>query len=320
MADTVPSAAQMKQALGGRPPRQKKKPNVRLGSFPPVANTDQTAGHSPFLHVMGVLQAVGVITGPADDTDQTTGQPSKKGKAPRTTGQPSKKGKAPRTTGQSSKKAPRTTGKSSKKAPRTTKKSSFLNAMAAAAPAAAPAADTPQPTGQLSREDKEAKTKSHISADAPTFQGGKGYSGGNPNSSVNPMRVIEVKTNEDGCAMYLPNERYGGIIQTFLDTVETQGRNIEKDGIVHPYLGFRKATINEKVWKELANKILPNSGDDTKRARQFRSIVCYLGISSHSRSGLFEWTFDPERWNREGYRITRGGDVKGGKPQVDFKP
>jgi hypothetical protein len=262
MADTVPSAAQMKQALA-------------------------------LLHVMGVLQAVGDITGPADDTPQTTGQ------------------------------------------------SSFLHAVAGAAPAAAPAADTdqttvhssflhavgtapvadtPQPTGQSSREDKAAKIKSHISANAPTFQGGKGYSGGNPNSSVNPMRVIEVEKNKDGCAMFWPNKRYSRIIQTIRDTVEAQGRNIENEGIVHPYLGFRKATINEKVWKELANKILPNSGDDTKRARQFRSIVCYLGISSHSMSGLFEWTFDPERWNREGYRITRGGDVKGGKPQVDFKP
>ena len=320
MADTVPSAAQMKQALGGRPPRQKKKPNVLMGVFPPVANTHKTTGQSPFLHVMGVLQAVGVITGPADDTDQTTGQSSKKGKAPRTTGQSSKKGKAPRTT-----------GKSSKKAPRTTKKSSFLNAMAAAAPAVAPAAATTQTRERprndrgprISDADGMAMLNSHMPTDAPELEGDDKFKGGNlKKSKVNINKEISVQLNEHGVALYKLNPRYTRLTERLRKTIQDVGKDVEVTGLNHPYLNFSSMMISEKDRDALAADLFPNSANFTKKKKRFGQFLCSHGIKSHQPSGSSDitWKFYPKCWNRVGFRLTKGGDGKGGKPQVKFEP
>ena len=279
MADTVPSSAQMKQALAGkpprqkkkanvlmgasapvantRPPRQKKKANVMMGVFPQVANTDQTVVHSPFLQVMGVLQAVGVITGPVDDTPQTTGQSSGNVRGPRI-------------------------------------------------------------------PDAVAMTmlNSHMPADAPKFEGCESFKGGNvKKSTVNNKKKIAVPLNEHGVAKYKLNPRYWDLTKRLRKAIQDVGQDVEVSARNHPYLNFSRVMISEENRDALEADLFPNSADLKKRKKRFQQFLCSHGINSYkpSRSSLIILTFIPERWNRVGYRLTVGGDSKGGKPQIKFE-
>ena len=47
-------------------------------------------------------------------------------------------------------------------------------------------------------------------------------------------------------------------------------------------------------------------------------LLCYLGMRSSidKKANVRTLTFDPNGWNRQGYRLIKGGDVKEGKPTV----
>ena len=54
--------------------------------------------------------------------------------------------------------------------------------------------------------------------------------------------------------------------------------------------------------------------------KAFLQLLTYLGMRSNidKKTQVRTLTFDPDGWNRMGYRLVRGGDTKGGKPEIVF--
>jgi hypothetical protein len=54
--------------------------------------------------------------------------------------------------------------------------------------------------------------------------------------------------------------------------------------------------------------------------KAFLQLLTYLGMRSNidKTTQVKTLTFDPDGWNRMGYRLVRGGDTKGGKPQIVY--
>ena len=53
----------------------------------------------------------------------------------------------------------------------------------------------------------------------------------------------------------------------------------------------------------------------------FAQLLSYLGMRSSidKRANVRTLAFDPDGWNRTGYRLIKGGDVKGGKPTIAYR-
>jgi hypothetical protein len=65
----------------------------------------------------------------------------------------------------------------------------------------------------------------------------------------------------------------------------------------------------------IAALLSKNCANPKKRFGQF---LCSIGMRSKTVGKRVTWTFDPEAYNRVGYRITAGGDRQGVKPFVVF--
>ena len=54
--------------------------------------------------------------------------------------------------------------------------------------------------------------------------------------------------------------------------------------------------------------------------KAFLQLLTYLGMRSNidKETQVRTLTFDPDGWNRMGYRLVRGGDTKGGKPEIAY--
>lgn len=204
--------------------------------------------------------------------------------------------------------------------------------------------DSDQTAGHSSRKAKKAKTEapdggdvhqtaeepdkfktidafvSHMPSDAPEFIRLANKGGNFSRVGVSNKWTLEVMIDEDNLAMWTPNPRYSYLLDKTRMMAEEFGSDIVTDGLVHPFLGFASMQINTEVRDLFAVRLMDKTREPLKRFGQF---LCSVGIKSSTvknKDGVdtTSWTFDPERWNRTGYRITPGGDRKGGKPTIVF--
>jgi hypothetical protein len=142
--------------------------------------------------------------------------------------------------------------------------------------------------------------------------------GGAIGSVSTKKKILEVPTIK-GIARYEPNTRYKKLADNLRELVKRCQIKTTQGEYVHPLLLFSGAELTEIQGQSIANELLNNT---KKAVVGFRKLLCTFGIRSKTnmKSKKVTWTFDPERWNRAGYRITKGGDCKGGKPQVKLVP
>jgi len=143
--------------------------------------------------------------------------------------------------------------------------------------------------------------------------------GGGAKGFVSPhKKILEVSTI-DGIAHYKPNTRYEMLADNLRELVKRFEIKTTQGEYVHPLLLFSGAKLTQIQGHSIAKELLNNT---KKTVVGFSKLLCTFGIGSKTdkKSKNVTWTFDPERWNRTGYRITKGGDCKGGKPQVKLVP
>jgi len=161
---------------------------------------------------------------------------------------------------------------------------------------------------------------SHMPSDAPDFKKMANTGGNFSRAGVSDKWTLEVMIDEDNLAMWNPNPRYSYLLGMTRKMVEEFGSDLVTDGLVHPFLGFASVQIDTEVRDIFAVRLMDKTRDPLKRFGQFLCSVGIKSVTVRNKDGVSttSWTFDPERWNRTGYRITPGGDRKGGKPFVVF--
>jgi hypothetical protein len=146
------------------------------------------------------------------------------------------------------------------------------------------------------------------------------------NSFVSATKKLIVKLDADGIALWKlkhSNLTLVRNLQSLLNHFAIEGKKGEK---VHPVLGFSNAELPEEQRNKIAKLLYPESKAPKRRFAQF---LCYLGMRSRTSSPEYGpgtdrksrtviWRFDPEAWNRLGYRLVSSGDTKGGKPRIEF--
>jgi len=132
-------------------------------------------------------------------------------------------------------------------------------------------------------------------------------------------RVLEVSTDTQGIAQYVPTDRYLNLADNLRKLLKQKEIKTTHCKYVHPLLLCSGAELTEIQVHSIANELLKHQKNPVVG---FRKLLCDFAIRSKTdmTSKNVTWTFDPEAWNRKGYRITVGGDCKGGKPQVKLVP
>jgi hypothetical protein len=114
----------------------------------------------------------------------------------------------------------------------------------------------------------------------------------------------------------LPRDGYMKNIDTFKGGITMlHDAQITYDHILHPLLGISAVTMTEEQDKSIIKEIY---GHRKKPRDAFGQLLTYLGMRSEIKNKMRTLTFDPEGWNRMGYRLVKGGDMLGGKPTVVF--
>jgi len=139
--------------------------------------------------------------------------------------------------------------------------------------------------------------------------------GGNLAQSKESGRLFAVPMNRDGVYLYQPKQSYWNVIQTFkmyMDALPSAAK--EFGGVEHPLLHVREVRIPMDVSNAIDKEIYGHR----KGNKAFNQLLCYLGMRSSidKKANVRTLTFDPNGWNRTGYRLIKGGDVKGGKPTI----
>jgi hypothetical protein len=97
--------------------------------------------------------------------------------------------------------------------------------------------------------------------------------------------------------------------------VEEVGLKIATEGLVHPFLKISRVEFHEQTKDEFAGLLFKNR---TCPKKSFAQFLCSIDMRSKTFHGRVTWTFDPEAYDRVGYRMIAGGDKKGGKPCICF--
>ena len=91
-------------------------------------------------------------------------------------------------------------------------------------------------------------------------------------------------------------------------------------GLCHPYLHLSSFSLTGGEYDTLARVLFGYRGSAYIKA--FRSFLCYLGMRPAHRDGteMLTFEFDADGWNRQGYRLCKGGvPARGeGKPRIVF--
>jgi hypothetical protein len=144
--------------------------------------------------------------------------------------------------------------------------------------------------------------------------------GGNMTGVKSPTRTLRefmVKMNEDGFALWEPNTRNAEeitILKEAIETLPSDAKTCEGTKL-HPLLHVSSVCISMSLSNDIDKKIYPKRKAGNKA---FLQLLTYLGMRSsiNKTTQVRTLTFDPEGWNRMGYRLVRGGDTKGGKPEI----
>jgi hypothetical protein len=133
-------------------------------------------------------------------------------------------------------------------------------------------------------------------------------------SSTRKFKEFRVKINDDKVALWEPNTRNAAAITILKEAIETTHAKT-CDGTKHPLLHVSSVCISMSLSNDIDKKIYPKRKAGNKA---FLQLLTYLGMRSsiNKTTQVRILTFDPEGWNRMGYRLVRGGDTKGGKPEI----
>jgi hypothetical protein len=146
------------------------------------------------------------------------------------------------------------------------------------------------------------------------------------NSFVSPTKKLTVKLDADGIALWELKDSNLTLVSHLQSLLNLFAIERKKGENVHPVLGFSDAELPEEQRNNIAKLLYPESKAPKKRFAQF---LCYLGMRSRTSSPEYGpgtdrksrtviWRFDPEAWNRVGYRLVSSGDTKSGKPRIEF--
>jgi hypothetical protein len=137
-------------------------------------------------------------------------------------------------------------------------------------------------------------------------------------SSTRKVKEFRVNINDDDVALWEPNTRNAAAITILKKAIETLPRDAKTcDGTVHPLLHVSTVCIPMSLSNDIDKMMYPKRKAGNKA---FRQLLTYLGMRSNidKKTQMRTLTFDPDGWNRMGYRLVRGGDTKGGKPQIVY--
>ena len=139
--------------------------------------------------------------------------------------------------------------------------------------------------------------------------------GGNLAKRRESDKVFEVPMSKDNILQYQPKASYERDIRTlkkYIDSLPMGAKTL--GGVEHPLLHVRGVRIP----MALSNAIDHTIYGHRKGNKAFAQLLCYLGMRSRidRKTNVRTLTFDPNGWNRQGYRLIKGGDVKGGKPTI----
>ena len=180
-------------------------------------------------------------------------------------------------------------------------------------------AQLPSRESQAARTLKNIKfreeTQSHLCSNAPKFTYMARTGGNMASSTVSETWTIEVPLDGNNLAMWEPNDRYRKLLADVAEMIETLGIEPETRGLVHPFLNIARVDFDESMRDRMATLLFGHCVRPKKALGQF---LCSIGIRSKTKRKRVTWTFDPEAYNRVGYRITPGGDRKGGKPFIVY--
>ena len=138
-------------------------------------------------------------------------------------------------------------------------------------------------------------------------------------TSTRTSKEFIVKINEDGFALWEPNTRNAKEIAILKEAIEALPSDAKTcDGTkLHPLLHVSSVCIPMSVSNDINNSLY---GHRKQGNKAFGQLLSYLGMRSNINENTQVRTlnFDPEGWNRMGYRLVRGGDTKGGKPEIVY--
>jgi hypothetical protein len=137
-------------------------------------------------------------------------------------------------------------------------------------------------------------------------------------SSTRKFKEFRVKINEDDVALWEPNTRNAAaitILKKSIDSLPSDAKTC--NGTKHPLLDLSSVCIPMSLSNDIDKMIYPKRKEGNKA---FLQLLTYLGMRSNidKKTQVRTLTFDPDGWNRMGYRLVRGGDTKGGKPEIAY--
>jgi hypothetical protein len=157
----------------------------------------------------------------------------------------------------------------------------------------------------------------HLPFEMPDFQKLARGGGNFKTAGVSKTRTLEVPLDDNNLLKYQPNPRYTRLMKELRDFAEKHC-SLNKEGVVHPYLGFQTAEMETELVQKFAPQMFNNVQTPKKIFSQF---LCTIAVRSKTfgKKGSIQrttWTFDPHSWNAKSYRMTPGGDMKGGRPKI----
>jgi len=123
-------------------------------------------------------------------------------------------------------------------------------------------------------------------------------------------------------ALWEPNPRNAAEITILKEAIEklpSDARTCDGTKPRHPLLDVSSVCIPMSISNDIDTRLYGHRKPGNKA---FRQLLTYLGMRSNTdeKAQVRTLTFDPEGWNRMGYRLVRGGDTKGGKPKIVYVP
>ena len=141
--------------------------------------------------------------------------------------------------------------------------------------------------------------------------------GGNKKDTKESCRQADVLT-KGSIALWEPRKGYADQIRRLIDFIEDEVPTGKfAGGVEHPILGLYGFCITDDESRMIARRMYANRNIPDKA---FGQLLTYLGMRSRTDKNTKVRTlcFDPEAWNRVGYRLIKNGDCRGGAPKINY--
>jgi hypothetical protein len=129
---------------------------------------------------------------------------------------------------------------------------------------------------------------------------------------------FRVKINDDKIALREPNTRNAATITILNEAIQTLPCDAKTcNGTKHSLLHVSSVCIPMSLSNDIDKMMYPKRKAGKKALLQ---LLTYLGMRSDidKKTQVRTLTFDPDGWTRMRYSLVRGGDTKGGKPEIFY--